>query len=76
MNKKHCLVLTFDNSMQNRGARSKTNEVLNALYKKYDIMNIDLIYENYLYWNQILEESSYQSKFDDVAKKYVRLLRR
>ena len=70
------LLCMFDNSMQNRGARSKTNEVLNALYKKYDIMNIDLIYENYLYWNQILEESSYQSKFDEVAKKYVRLLRR
>ena len=66
----------FDNSMQNRGTRSKTNEVLNALYKKYDIMNINLIYENYLYLKQILKESRYQSKFDDVAKKYVRLLSR
>ncbi len=66
----------FDNKNQNRGARSKANEVLRVLDGNDDIMNIDLIYDNYLYWNQILKGTQYQAEFDEVTKRYVKLFRR
>lgn len=66
----------FDDSLKNRGAKSKTNEVVNAIKDHQDLTNIDLIYANYLYWKQILQNTCHQSNFDDISKRYLRLIRR
>lgn len=66
----------FDNRSCNHGAKSKINMVLKTFDKNNDIMDLSLVYENYLYWNQILQNTTYNANFDNVAKKYIKLLRR
>ena len=66
----------FDNENCNHGAKSKINMVLKNMDGNNDIMDLDLVYKNYLFWNQILLNTTYNTNFENIAKKYIKLLRR
>lgn len=65
----------FDESNRNRGAKSKINGVVKKLEGNNDIMNINLIHMNYLYWRKILGNTIYQNDFDSVTNKYLSLVK-
>jgi len=50
--------------------------VLKNMDGNNDIMDLDLVYKNYLFWNQILLNTTYNTNFENIAKKYIKLLRR
>jgi len=70
------LMCLFDNNLKNRGAKSKINEVLNAVNEKKDIMDIGLIFDNYLYWKQIIDDPYSPNSFGEVTRKYIKMIRR
>ena len=66
----------FDESSANRGAKSHINKVIDSMSANPDCFNINLIYENYLYWKEILSDTDYMCSFDKVTNKYINMTKK
>ena len=70
------LTCMFDEEDKTHGANSKINKVINSIMYSKDSYDINLIYDNYIYWKQNLKNSRYEKNFEEVTKEYLKLLKR